>query len=121
MVYCTIFWELALIPIYFIALIWGNGDAEGAKAVIKFFIYIAGSLFMLIAFVYLYQKAGSFLIQDLYDLDLTRTEQFWIFWAFSWLMQLNSINSFLTWQLSLPKRLLLERCCVGDYVKDGIV
>jgi NADH-quinone oxidoreductase subunit M len=23
-----IFWELALIPIYFIALIWGNGDAE---------------------------------------------------------------------------------------------
>jgi NADH-quinone oxidoreductase subunit M len=23
-----IFWELSLIPIYFIALIWGNGDAE---------------------------------------------------------------------------------------------
>jgi NADH-quinone oxidoreductase subunit M len=31
MVYCIIFWELALIPIYFIALIWGNGDAESAK------------------------------------------------------------------------------------------
>jgi NADH-quinone oxidoreductase subunit M len=44
-------------PIYFIALIWGNGDAESKKAVIKFFIYtLAGSLFMLIAFVYLYQK-----------------------------------------------------------------
>jgi NADH-quinone oxidoreductase subunit M len=26
-----IFWELALIPIYFIALIWGNGDAESVK------------------------------------------------------------------------------------------
>jgi NADH-quinone oxidoreductase subunit M len=26
-----IFWELALIPIYFIAMIWGNGDAESAK------------------------------------------------------------------------------------------
>jgi NADH-quinone oxidoreductase subunit M len=26
-----IFWELALIPIYFIALIWGNGDAEERK------------------------------------------------------------------------------------------
>jgi NADH:ubiquinone oxidoreductase subunit 4 (subunit M) len=25
------FWELALIPIYFIALIWGNGDAEERK------------------------------------------------------------------------------------------
>jgi NADH-quinone oxidoreductase subunit M len=45
-----IFGELALIPIYFIALIWGNGDAEERKsAVIKFFIYtLAGSLFMLI-------------------------------------------------------------------------
>jgi hypothetical protein len=31
------------------------------------YLYIAGSLFMLIAFVYLYQKAGSFLIQ-VYDL-----------------------------------------------------
>jgi NADH-quinone oxidoreductase subunit M len=52
-----IFWELALIPIYFIALIWGNGDAEERKSAIKFFIYtLAGSLFMLIAFVYLYQK-----------------------------------------------------------------
>jgi NADH-quinone oxidoreductase subunit M len=26
-----IFWELALIPIYFIALIWGNGDAGNEK------------------------------------------------------------------------------------------
>jgi NADH-quinone oxidoreductase subunit M len=44
---CIIFWELALIPIYFIALIWGNGDEERKSAVIKFFIYtLAGSLFM---------------------------------------------------------------------------
>ena len=50
-----IFWELSLIPIYFIALVWGNGDAEERKkAVVKFFIYtLAGSLFMLVAFVYL--------------------------------------------------------------------
>jgi NADH-quinone oxidoreductase subunit M len=42
-----IFWELALIPIYFIALIWGNGDAEERKnAVIKFLSTLAGSLFM---------------------------------------------------------------------------
>ena len=35
-----IFWELSLIPIYFIALVWGNGEAEERKeAVIKFFIY----------------------------------------------------------------------------------
>ena len=79
-----IFWELALIPIYFIALIWGNGDAEERKkAVLKFFIYtLAGSLFMLIAFVYLYQKAKSFLIVDLYKVDLSANEQTFIFAAF---------------------------------------
>ncbi len=79
-----IFWELALIPIYFISLIWGNGDAkERKKAVLKFFIYtLAGSLFMLVAFVYLYQKAQSFLIEDLYKLDLSSNEQTWIFLAF---------------------------------------
>ena len=60
-----IFWELALIPIYFIALIWGNGDVdERKKAVVKFFIYtLAGSLFMLVGFAYLYSvstNAGTY-------------------------------------------------------------
>ncbi len=79
-----IFWELSLIPIYFIALIWGNGDTERRKkAVVKFFIYtLAGSLFMLVAFIFLHQKAGSFLISDLTKLHLSKTEQFWIFFAF---------------------------------------
>lgn len=78
-----IFWELSLIPIYFIALLWGNGDAdERKKAIIKFFIYtLAGSLFMLIAFIYLFQKAGSLLIDDLYAVHLSDQEQFWIFLA----------------------------------------
>ena len=41
-----IFWELALIPIYFIALLWGN-DAieERKKAVLKFFIYTLVEVF----------------------------------------------------------------------------
>jgi NADH-quinone oxidoreductase subunit M len=51
-----IFGELALIPIYFIALIWGNGDAEERKsAVMVLYLYIAGSLFMLLLLL-LYQK-----------------------------------------------------------------
>jgi NADH-quinone oxidoreductase subunit M len=79
-----IFWELSLIPIYFIALIWGNGDAEERKkAVVKFFIYtIAGSLFMLAAFAYLYTKTNNFLLVDFAKLNLTLNEQFWIFLAF---------------------------------------
>lgn len=79
-----IFWELSLIPIYFIALIWGNGDAEERKkAVVKFFIYtIAGSLFMLAAFAYLFTKTHNFLLVDFAMVNLTITEQFWIFLAF---------------------------------------
>ena len=79
-----IFWELSLIPIYFIALIWGNGDLEERKkAVVKFFIYtLGGSLFMLTGFVYLYQQAGRFMLEDLYALRLYCAQQFWIFLAF---------------------------------------
>ena len=79
-----IFWELSLIPIYFIALLWGNGDEENRKkAVVKFFIFtLAGSLFMLAAFAYLYQKTNNFLIGDLSQVKLSDTEQFWIFLAF---------------------------------------
>ncbi len=79
-----VFWELSLIPIYFISLIWGNGDAEERKkAVVKFFIYtIAGSLFMLAAFAFLYTKTQNFLLTDLSLVNLTVQEQFWIFMAF---------------------------------------
>lgn len=79
-----IFWELALIPIYFIALNWGNGDPKDRqKAVVKFFIYtFAGSLFMLASFAYLYTKAGDFLVGNLSNLRLSEQEQFWIFLGF---------------------------------------
>ena len=48
-----IFWELALIPIYFICLLWGG--EHRVKVTLKFFIYtLAGSLFMLVGLLYLY-------------------------------------------------------------------
>jgi NADH-quinone oxidoreductase subunit M len=102
-----IFWELALIPIYFIALIWGNGDAEERKkAVLKFFIYtLGGSLFMMIAFAYLYSKAGSFLLEDLYKLDLSATEQCWIFFAFFLAYAIKiPIIPFHTWQAKVYQK-----------------
>ncbi|MBD0725715.1 NADH-quinone oxidoreductase subunit M [Flavobacterium sp. L1I52] len=115
-----IFWELSLIPIYFIALIWGNGDTEERKkAVVKFFIYtLAGSLFMLIAFVYLYQKAGSFLIEDFYKLDLSRMEQFWIFWAFFLAYAIKiPIIPFHTWQAKVYQK----APTVGTMLLSGIM
>jgi proton-translocating NADH-quinone oxidoreductase chain M len=115
-----IFWELSLIPIYFIALIWGNGDAEERKkAVVKFFIYtLAGSLFMLIAFIYLYQKAGSFLIDDLYKLNLSATEQLWIFLAFFLAYAIKiPIIPFHTWQANVYQK----APAVGTMLLSGIM
>ena len=115
-----IFWELALIPIYFIALLWGNGDTdERRKAVVKFFIYtLGGSLFMLIAFAYLYQKAGSFLIGDLYNLKLNSTEQFWIFLAFfaAYAIKIPLIP-FHTWQAKVYQK----APTVGTMLLSGIM
>lgn len=102
-----IFWELSLIPIYFIALLWGQGEAKKRKeAVVKFFIYtFAGSLFMLVAFAYLYQKAGSFLIGDLSRLNLTSTEQFWIFLAFFMAYAIKiPLIPFHTWQAEVYQK-----------------
>ena len=115
-----IFWELALIPIYFIALIWGNGDAEERKkAVVKFFIYtFAGSLFMLLSFIYLYQKAGSFLIEDLYQLDLSQTEQIWIFLGFFLAYAIKiPIIPFHTWQANVYQK----APTVGTMLLSGIM
>jgi NADH-quinone oxidoreductase subunit M len=87
------------------------------KAVVKFFIYtLAGSLFMLIAFVYLYQQAGSFLLEDLYKLNLSATEQLWIFLAFFLAYLLKSIIPFHTWQANV-----LKAPAVGTMLLSGIM
>ncbi|SHL40749.1 complex I subunit 4 family protein [Flavobacterium xanthum] len=115
-----IFWELSLIPIYFIALVWGNGDAEERKkAVVKFFIYtLAGSLFMLVAFVYLYQKAGSFLLEDLYKVNLSAAEQLWIFLAFFLAYAIKiPLIPFHTWQANVYQK----APTVGTMLLSGIM
>ena len=115
-----IFWELALIPIYFIALIWGNDDAESRKkAVVKFFIYtLAGSLFMLVGFGYLYQKAGSFQLQMLYNLKLSAQEQTWIFLSFFMAYAVKiPLIPFHTWQANVYQK----APAVGTMLLSGIM
>jgi NADH-quinone oxidoreductase subunit M len=115
-----IFWELSLIPIYFIALIWGNGDtAERRKAVVKFFIYtFAGSLFMLVAFVYLYQKAGNLNLETLYKLKLTFKEQTWVFLAFFLAYAIKiPLIPFHTWQANVYQK----APTVGTMLLSGIM
>jgi NADH-quinone oxidoreductase subunit M len=100
-----VFWELALIPIYFICLLWG-GENRG-KITFKFFVYtLLGSLFMLVGLIYLYNNTGgdgskSWAIQELYDAgkNLGEKQQGIVFWlifiAFAIKMP---IFPFHTWQ-----------------------
>lgn len=102
-----IFWEMSLIPVYFLILYWGNGDiAKRRKAVMTFFIYtFAGSLFMLAAFIYLYQRTGSFELQALYNAGLTSTEQLWIFLGFFIAYAIKiPIFPFHTWQADVYQK-----------------
>lgn len=115
-----IFWELSLIPIYFISLIWGNGDPQSRKkAVVKFFIYtFAGSLFMLVSFIFLYQKAGSFLIGDLIKTQLTPNEQLWVSLGFfiAYAIKIPLIP-FHTWQAKVYQK----APAVGTMLLSGIM
>lgn len=76
-------WEVALIPIYFICALWGGKDR--IRVNLKFFIYtFLGSLFMLLAIIYLYVQTpgNSFDLASFYNLSLDVPAQRWVFWAF---------------------------------------
>ena len=94
------FWELALIPIYFLCSQYGG--EKKIQATFKFFIYtFLGSLFLLIGIIYLYLKTPdhSFALEAFYNLHLTTTEQnvgFWLFFiAFAIKMPVFPLH---TWQ-----------------------
>ncbi len=76
-----VFFEAMLIPMFLIIGVWGGPNR--VYATIKFFIYtFFGSVFMLIALIYLYMKGGSFVISEMAQIPLTMKEQIWIFIAF---------------------------------------
>src|SRR6201988_2953671 len=75
------FWEAMLIPMFLIIGIWGG--PRRVNATIKFFLYtFLGSVFMLVALIYMYLKAGSYSIAAFQALPLDMTEQTLIFFAF---------------------------------------
>jgi len=83
-----VFFELTLVPMYFIIGIWGG--ERRIYAAIKFFLYTAvGSLLMLVGILYMYARGkavlgvASFAFVDLLQIPLTPTEQMWLFGAFA--------------------------------------
>jgi NADH-quinone oxidoreductase subunit M len=93
-------WEAALIPIYFICALWGGENR--IRITLKFFIYtFAGSLFMLIAIIYLYLQSpdSTFNIHSFYALKLGATQQSWVFLAFFLAFAIKMpVFPFHTWQ-----------------------
>jgi NADH-quinone oxidoreductase subunit M len=77
-----VFWELALIPVYFILLVWGGDDRKSIT--LRFFIYtLAGSLFLLFGIIYLYQLTPGSHTTDFSafnQLQIPAQTQTWLFW-----------------------------------------
>ncbi|MER3499214.1 MAG: NADH-quinone oxidoreductase subunit M [Chitinophagaceae bacterium] len=75
------FWELALIPAYFLCSIWGG--ERRIPVTFKFFIYtFTGSILMLVAIIYIYLQTPdrSFDITAFYNLRIADKSQSWLFW-----------------------------------------
>ncbi len=82
-----VFWEISLVPMYFLIGIWGHD--KRIYAAVKFFLYtMAGSVLMLGAIIWLYVKSSSFDIPYILDsmargrLTLGANEGLWLFLAF---------------------------------------
>ncbi len=80
-IFFYIFWEAMLVPMFILIGVWGG--ERRVYATIKFFIYtFIGSVFMLVALIYMYFQGGSFSILDMHQLKLGMDEQILIFFAF---------------------------------------
>ena len=82
-----VFWEVSLVPMYFLIGIWGHD--RRIYAAVKFFIYtMVGSMLMLVAIIFLYNQAGTFdyvkILAGLQNrsIAITYPEQFLLFMAF---------------------------------------
>ena len=77
------FWELALVPVYFLCSTWGG--EKRIPVTFKFFIYtFLGSLLMLVGIIYIYSKTPdhSFAMSSFYKAGLPESAQSWLFWLF---------------------------------------
>jgi len=81
------FWEVVLVPMYFLIGIWGHD--RRIYATVKFFLYtMAGSVLMLVGIIYLYTLAGTFDYATILDqfrsghISLNHTEETLLFLAF---------------------------------------
>jgi len=76
-----VFWELVLVPMYFLIAMWGGPRRQ--YAAVKFFLYtLFGSVFMLVGIIALYLQTGTFDILEMAGAGLDPSFQWWVFGAF---------------------------------------
>ena len=94
------FWELALIPAYFLCSIWGG--EKRITVTFKFFVYtFVGSLLMLVSILFIYFKTPdhSFAMQSFYHAKLSASQAQWMFWLFFIALAIKMpVFPFHTWQ-----------------------
>ena len=118
------FWELALIPAYFLVGKWGG--ERRMQAGFKFFVYtFLGSLFMLIGIIYVYYKTPdqSFAWSSFVKANITSAEQPYLFWFFFIAFAIKMpIFPFHTWQPDAYEQAPMATTMVlsGVMVKMGL-
>jgi NADH-quinone oxidoreductase subunit M len=82
-----VFWEVSLVPMYFLIGIWGH--ERRIYAAVKFFLYtMAGSALMLVGIIYIYNRAGTFNYTTILEmftsgkLGFTQSQEMLLFLAF---------------------------------------
>ncbi len=94
------FWELALIPVYFLCSLWGG--EKRIAVTFKFFIYtFIGSLLMLVGILFMYFQTAdhSFSLNSFYHIILSEKQEAFIFWLFFIAFAIKMpIFPFHTWQ-----------------------
>jgi NADH-quinone oxidoreductase subunit M len=121
------FWELALIPVYFLCSQWGG--EKRIAVTFKFFIYtFLGSLLMLVGILYVYAHTAdrSFNIESFYKTGaaLASNEQSWLFWLFFIAFAVKMpIFPFHTWQPDTYEQSTTATTMVlsGVMVKMGVL
>ena len=76
-----LFFEAGLIPMFLIIGIWGG--IRRVYSAFKFFLYtLFGSVFMLVAIIFIYMETGTTDIQELLNLDIATNYQYWLWLGF---------------------------------------
>lgn len=84
MVLFYVFWEVSLVPLYFLVGIWGGENR--IYATVKFFLYtVAGSLVMLVGIIFTVYALGTTDIEAITNAasSLPLADQSWLFFAFA--------------------------------------